>query len=297
MDLQRSLCSLIIALFSLLFSIGLAQVDKTLRVGDLVEATYAGDWLPATIVEGYHDTEFGYGAYRVRWEDGTEAKINAEYVRVRKGTEAAQSALNPEPLQPPQAPSQNRDEVLQPGTPVLYRSGGPSWGEAWVVSYDLKKRQYRLQTPSGSGDIVPCHSVHDPGKAADNSFYIGRWEVRITGATSTFSNGADAYRRFSSGMKLPPLEIRPDGTYLWNLPSGTPISGRWLPRKGVPGITLLKGVDGKDWTLFEKTEGYATTAQTRDEIGFHDLESADGYLSGYRVGANRSCVLKGRTFR
>jgi hypothetical protein len=292
---RPSLLVVITVMFIALFLDGLAQVNKSFQVGDQVEANYAGDWLPATIIQGYEDTEFGYGRYTVRWNDGMTSSINAEYVRALK-PKAAPAPQRPEASKTePAGPAVNQGK-LQPNTPVLYRSGGPLWYEGWIVSYDSQKRQYRLQTPSGSGDIVPCHCVFDPKSKPDNSFFMGQWEVRVTGATSTFTEGSKAYRRYSAGMKLPPLDIRPDGTYLWRTLEGATISGRWQPRNGVPGITLLKGVDGKDWTLYEKTEGYAPTSQTRDEIGFHDLKGNDGYLSAYRIGANRSCVLKGRSF-
>jgi hypothetical protein len=58
--------------------------------------------------------------------------------------------------------------------------------------------------------------------------------------------------------------------------------------------TILKGLDGKAWTMYENTEGYATTEKTSDEIRFHHLPTSTGYYPAYHIGKNKSCVL-GRT--
>lgn len=183
------------------------------------------------------------------------------------------------------------------GESVIYRGGGPLWlSGAKVEAYDPEKRTYRLRFESGSGDIVPCHSVGRPGRVS-NDFFIGGWEVYVGGATSTFKRGGDRYRRFGGGVKLPPLEIKADGTYVWRDSGGKVIRGKWESREAVPGITLLGGLDGKDWTVYESTEGIAPTQGTRDEIRFHHLPSSTGYYLAYRLGENKSCVLMGRAFR
>jgi hypothetical protein len=144
---------------------------------------------------------------------------------------------------------------------------------------------------------VPCHSVFDPQDKIDNSFFIGKWDVHINGATSTFTRDGDLYRRYSGGMKLAPLEIKADSSYIWQIAPNRTISGSWEKRAdGEPGITLLKGIDGKDWTLYEKTEGYAPSKTTRDEIGFHNIPTSTGHYMAYRIGANQSCVLTRRSF-
>ncbi len=168
-----------------------------------------------------------------------------------------------------------------------------------IISVDAEKRQYTIRDEKDASlrYTYNCYQVVAPGQKWDNSFFIGTWEVQITGATSTFIKDGDLYRRFSGGMKLPPLVISANGTYTWTLPNKKVIRGQWKPRDGVPGITLLKALDGLDYTLYEKTEGFATTDKTRDEIGLHHLPSSTGYYMAYRVGANKSCVLAGRNFK
>jgi hypothetical protein len=180
----------------------------------------------------------------------------------------------------------------------MYSSGTVLWFPgAKIESYDAETRRYSLRLVSGSGDVVACHSVSKPGAEIDNSFFIGKWDVRITGATSTFARNGDLYRRYSSGMKLPPLEVKADGTYVWVTDKGT-IRGNWKPRsEGVPGIVLLKGLGGLDYTIYEKTESNPATRTTRDEIGLHHIPSSTGYYMAYRIGSNKSCVLTGRTFK
>ncbi len=97
-------------------------------------------------------------------------------------------------------------------------------------------------------------------------------------------------------MQLPPLEINADGTYVWRESERKVVRGRWVPRDGAPGITILSGLDGKDWTVFENTEGYAPNEKTMDEIAFHHLPTSTGYYMAHRIGPNQSCVLRGRSF-
>jgi hypothetical protein len=94
-------------------------------------------------------------------------------------------------------------------------------------------------------------------------------------------------------MKLPPLEIKADGTYEWTNTDNKVVRGVWVQRKDQPGITLLKALDGKDYTLYEKTEANATSKNTKDEIGLSHLPSSTGFLAT-RVGANKSCTLLNR---
>ncbi len=263
---------------------------QTFKVGDKVEATYLGEWKNAVVVGPLQTNEFG-STYEIKFEGAaySAGRINSQWVR-------------PRPSAAPANPGQQRQEAAtRPGPKpasgeVLYRNGTYIWNTgAKIESYDERTRQYRLRLKSGSGDMVPCHSVAKP-RQIDNSFYVGNWAVFVSGATSTFVRGGDLYRRYSSGTALPPLQIKADGTYSWRADNGRTVRGRWSPREGVPGITIHNGIDGKDWTVYESTEGYAPTAKTMDEIRFHHIPTSTGYYMAYRIGANQSCVLKGRTF-
>ncbi|MHA6248821.1 hypothetical protein ACXYMU_12840 [Pontibacter sp. CAU 1760] len=208
-------------------------------------------------------------------------------------------APTPNPA-PATAPAAWAGQKFQVGDRVLYNDLGfltkADWGT--VVSIDPKKRLYTIRDEydaSWKYSYAP-HQVLNPAKPIDNSFFIGKWEVHIQGATSTFSKNGDNYRRFSGGMKLPPLEIKADGTYTWVVAQNKVIRGKWQPRKDVPGIVLLKAMDGLDYTLYEKTEAFATTSSTRDEIGLHHLPSSTGYYHAYRIGPNKSELLVNRRF-
>ncbi|WP_114778644.1 hypothetical protein [Botryobacter ruber] len=190
---------------------------------------------------------------------------------------------------------------IKVGDRVMYDELGFLTGKNFgkVVSYDPEKRQYTVRDEKDASwkYTYPCYNVLLPGQTPNNNFFIGKWEVHVLGATSTFTKNGDVYRRFSGGMKLPPLEVKANGTYTWVTQDNKVIRGKWIARDGVPGIVLLKAVDGLDYTLYEKTEAFATTAATRDEIGIHHVPSSTGYYHAYRIGANKSCVLSGRVFK
>ena len=263
---------------------------QVFKVGDLVEATDLGEWKNAVVVGPLQTNEFG-STYEIKFEGAkySSGRINAKWVRPRAGAATARTG-RPEPNGPA------RPGPKAAAGEVLYRNGTYIWNKgAKIVSYDERTRQYRLQLASGSGDMVPCHSVAKVGQI-DSSFYIGNWAVFVSGATSTFVRGGDLYRRYSSGMASPPLQIKADGTFTWRADGDRVIQGRWSPREGVPGITIHKGIDGKDWTVYESTEGYAPTAKTMDEIRFHHIPTSTGYYLAKRIGPNKSCVLQNRAF-
>lgn len=274
------------------------------RVGEAVEASYAGTWTKAQVV----GVDEQGGRYKIHFEGEKycnghvlDTWIARQWVRPAKQAPSASGPANASaPAQAarrgvPVVRGKSGEGMFKAGEQVLYSNTGVLWLEgATIESYDPEKRTYQLRLPGGSGDIVPCHSVSRRG-VTHHSFFVGQWDVRVSGATSTFEKDGDLYRRFSGGAQVAPLEIKADGTYVWR--SGKKqVRGQWKARDGVPGITLLKAIDGKDWTLYEKTEGYAPTATTRDEIGFHHLPSQSGYYVAYRLGPNKSCVLAGRTF-
>lgn len=342
-----------VLLFSLFFLFGFSVAAQRFKVGDRVEATYAGDWYRGTVVGDYQKTEFGYSTYEIKYDGSTgTTRLNAEYVRAPFRTNAEQtfqpgdrveflrwdnkpyegeiigkdndryeiryqrdgytttewvreisvrpSAKAPAVAVTAAAGKKAPGQVFAIGDRVLYDDLGflATKGYGTVISYDDTKRLYTVRDEKDASlkYSYTCYQVLRPNAPINNDFFIGKWEVRIIGATSTFSKDGNQYRRFSGGMQLPPLEIKANGTYTWVLPNKKVINGVWKPRNGVPGITLLKALDGLDYTLYEKTEGFATSKTTRDEIGIHHLPSSTGYYHAYRMGPNKSCVLAGRKF-
>lgn len=277
--------------------------DRQFQAGDRVEATYAGDWKRAEVV----GVDREGGRYRIHFEGEKycdnhrlDSWLAKQWVRPARGKQPEPQKESPGNNVPP-----NPGEPAGPAVPaglfkvgetVLYTQGGVIWkGGARIEAYDPVKRAYRVRFDSGSGDILPPYALARPGRF-DPSFFLGRWDVRVSGATSSSTKDGKNVRRFSGGTRLFPLEIRPDGTYVWQVDKQKQLRGRWKPREDAPGIVVLGGMDGKDWTLFEKTEAYAPTAATRDEIGFYHFPSQTGYYIAYRIGPNRSSVLAGRRF-
>lgn len=248
--------------------------------------------------DGYETTDW-FHAYNIRVAAAAQPVAQKKQANQTPSPRPAQQPkVSPAPAATATAWAGQRFKV---GDKVLYNDLGfltkPYRGN--VVSIDPEKRLYTVrdeQDASWKYSYAP-HQVFDPAVPIDNSFFIGKWEVHIQGATSTFAKNGDIYRRFSGGMKLPPLEIKADGTYTWAIGNNQVIRGQWQPRKNVPGIVLLKAVDGLDYTLYEKTEAFATTAETRDEIGLHHLPSSTGYYHAYRLGPNKSELLVGRKFK
>jgi hypothetical protein len=180
-------------------------------------------------------------------------------------------------------------QKYQVGDRVQYNDPGftdiPTFGT--VISVDAQKRMYQIRDENDASIRYshPCYAVLKPGEKIDNSFYIGKWQVYTTGAlTQTAITGA---------AKLAPLEIKADGTYVWQQSGGKTIRGRWVARQSVRGLKLLKGLDGTDWTVYEKTEADATTSKTQDEVGLSAASGRAGF-NALRIGANRSCILVGR---
>jgi hypothetical protein len=167
-----------------------------------------------------------------------------------------------------------------------------------IISVDAEKRLYTVKDEKDASWTYsyPCHRVLAPDKKINYDFFIGKWDVRISGAYHTRVAEDKKITTVSGGMKLPPLEIKSDGTYSWSTSNNRVIKGVWKPRDGLPGITIIKGLDGLDWTVYESTEGFATSKDTKDEIRFHNIPTSTGYYVANRIGANKSCVLVGRKF-
>jgi hypothetical protein len=161
--------------------------NQRFQNGDLVQATYAGTWTNAEVVGVAEDK------YKIHFEGekycnnhALDSWISKQYVRPL-------NSPAPRPVPPPIDPTppqpQRRDPINPPapvarGSKVMYRSGSVLWfSGAKIEAYDAQNRQYRLRLDSGSGDIVPCHSVVKPGESINNDFYIGKWDVRNNGAT------------------------------------------------------------------------------------------------------------------
>ncbi|MDQ3276735.1 MAG: hypothetical protein M3Q06_00305 [Bacteroidota bacterium] len=274
-----------------------ASGQTGLKVGDSVEVTNIGK---GVIVGGFQKSEFNYGTYQVHLDGekycnnhSLDTRYNEAYVVPQK--KPATKTVADEQTKDKNAGKPQREATageFKVGDTVLY-SQTSIWSKGVIKSYDPVNRRYTLQ------DVyvgIPCYAVAKWGQAYSNNFFIGQWNVYVSGANYTTINDGKVFDNVSGGMKLFPLLINKNGTYAWRVSVGKTLNGRWKPREDAPGIIILNGIDGKDWTVYETTEGFATTKNTKDEIRFHHMPSNTGYYLATRVGANKSCLLTGRTF-
>lgn len=273
------------------------DADQTFAVGDVVEFRRWDDTVYEGEIIGVDGKRYNISYQRDGYS--TTEWVNEIAVRPSQKTVAAKPGAKPV-----QAKAEEGKVVpgqqFKIGDQVLYDDLGFLATKHWgiVTSYNPKTRLYTVRNekdPSLNYSYA-CYQVVLPNEQPATDFFIGKWDVRISGAITSSEEGGKRTTTVSGGMKLPPLEIKADGTYTWVYSNKKIIRGRWIPRDGVPGITILKGLDGLDWTVYETTEAFGTTPQTRDEIRFHNLPTQTGYYVAQRIGPNRSCVLTGRTF-
>lgn len=115
-------------------------------------------------------------------------------------------------------------------------------------------------------------------------FFVGDWEISVPMAMNTRVVGRDLYRVFSGGMRLPPLRVNADGTYTWRVDENGRerlVRGRWVPREDAPGIVLLAGDRGADWTLSNVTDRGGLERFGRDQI--HLKSDCCTHWAGQRI--------------
>lgn len=164
-------------------------------------------------------------------------------------------------------------------------SGGAEWrsGRVVLVGSGEFTNMYLVEEPNGSRHYVDWNRVTSVSRQPYwTGFFIGDWDIN-TGIASTFrTDGRDVYHVVSGGMRLPPLRVEANGTYIWSTGSGQ-LRGRWVPRGDAPGITLLKGDKGSDWTLVNSTTKSTLVTFKTDEVR---LSSPVYSRIGHRLGGN-----------
>lgn len=85
------------------------------------------------------------------------------------------------------------------------------------------------------------------------------------------TDGRDVYQVVTGGEKLPPLRINSDGTYQWREADSQAkiVTGRWKARDDVPGIVIMSGPRGVDWTLWNTSTVSTRNVYKRDQIRVH----------------------------
>lgn len=162
-------------------------------------------------------------------------------------------------------------------------SGGAGWRSGRVVEVGAGEftNMYLIEEPNGSRHYVDWNRVTSKARQPYwTGFFVGDWDIN-TGIASTFrTDGRDVYHIVSGGMRLPPLRIESDGSYIWSTGSGQ-VRGSWVPREDGPGIKLLKGDKGIDWTLVNSTTRSTLETFKVDEVR---LSSPVYSRVGHRIG-------------
>ncbi|HEU4630878.1 MAG TPA: hypothetical protein VFS08_14100 [Gemmatimonadaceae bacterium] len=163
--------------------------------------------------------------------------------------------------------------AFQVGDSIRYRAAGTLWYDGVVAKVG--------PDPQSPGSTAESYLIegqgwydyqHVAGRKREpywTGFFVGDWEVSVPVAMNTKVIDSDLYRVVSGGMRLPPLRVNPDGTYLWRvLENGGErvIRGRWEPRADAPGIILRAGEQGADWELYNSTDRSARRTFGRTQI-------------------------------
>jgi len=143
--------------------------------------------------------------------------------------------------------------VLEVGTSGLPATASSNWKEK---KYRIADDRYR-----DAGDW------HDWGAVAGLerlpfwwAFFVGDWKLGEVMAVNTRTDGRSETTEYSYHTATEALRLTADGRYVWKGLKGE-VRGRWRVAEDGPGIVLLRGVDGADWTLRNETN--ATTVDIR----------------------------------
>jgi ankyrin repeat protein len=103
------------------------------------------------------------------------------------------------------------------------------------------------------------------------TWFYGDWKLGEVMAVNTEKQGSEERNVYSYHAATDVLRINANGTYSWKPMSGKEMKGNWLAAQDGPGIVLLKGYRGYDWTI--RNESTAT------EMHIRKIENARLYPS------------------
>lgn len=81
------------------------------------------------------------------------------------------------------------------------------------------------------------------------SWFTGDWMVGEVMAHTVEDKGADELHTYSHYSATESIRVNADGTYTWKPMNAKAISGKWKAAPDGPGIVLLNGYRGYDWTM------------------------------------------------
>lgn len=167
---------------------------------------------------------------------------------------------------------------IPPGERILMStSGGERWRPGVVTEIGsgefvgtIKVMESPEDSWSGSW-LDPSRVVRPTREPFWTAFFVGDWEVNTGGAVNYRTDGRDVYQVVTGGGKLPPLQINSDGTYQWREADSQAkiVTGRWKARDDVPGIVIMSGPRGVDWTLWNTSTVSTRNVYKRDQIRVH----------------------------
>jgi hypothetical protein len=164
------------------------------------------------------------------------------------------------------------------GQQVLYSgSAGKTWQTGVIRSIDPV---YGYNIEGVSGSLEPGFVVGTQREGFWTAWFVGDWKVSVPMAMGVTLQGNDLYRTVSGGMRLPPLRIEADGSYLWRVQQTqggeTLLRGRWRANPDGPGVILEQAVQGEDWLVYNTSR----PGQPSDTV---ILASAKQHLDGTRL--------------
>ena len=169
------------------------------------------------------------------------------------------------------------------GTPVKNMTNYP----AKIVAVDAAKGSYKVRTDSnGEERWMPaawltrsCVSAQPAARSADK-FFVGQWSMFVSPVSGYRRDDPTGRMVTTSGAKAPPLTIKADGSYSWNVGDGKIVNGRWRVLKTeelkaytkAPAILLMKGYQDMDWQVHKPSVSSSNVDQVTVE--------------GYKIGLN-----------
>lgn len=188
------------------------------------------------------------------------------------------AATRPPAIRPPPAAAQrpaggggwDRPAAYRAGQSVLISTnGGLDWrpGTVLRVGSGENDRQYLVVDGVGQNHFLDWTKVTTPERQPYwTSQFVGDWALHTGMSSVVRTDGRDLYQVTEGGMRLPPLQVRADGSYTWVLRGGRRLEGRWTARPDQPGIVLTRGDKGLDWTVYNSTTRSSLDVSGADEI-------------------------------
>jgi|GEM_PF-4703760 len=85
-------------------------------------------------------------------------------------------------------------------------------------------------------------------------FFVGTWALGSGMSVNTRVEGSRAIDEYLYVGATEKLEVKADGTYVWEVSARQRLAGRWEALPAQPGIVLLKGPQDRDYTFFNCTD-------------------------------------------